>query len=639
MKSPLVFRIYKNEQIYVVKQFVDDDRIVLGRGAEVHIYLDSSEVSPIHCIVEKRGSQFYICDLGSQQGTFKKGAQVLDEPINSGDSFQIGSFNIVFSIGSQKTTQASEVKNDKPVIKAPSQAVAKPRATQGVAFSSTSKSVKTYAPKSEFSDLKDHLKPGSGSRVEVIVSWKERIIETYHFSSQGKKILGLNSDIVVPEGSAPKNWLLLDIGSKVTVYTTDEMQLEILRDGEVNVITDREYKLQQSEACFIQLINGMQLVIRFAPKTPAIILDSPVILGTSELTGILASLIIAVLAGLLVSVSKPKPPKENEDIERVAQIIFTTPPPKLVQNDPIPPAVDLNKKLEEEKKQKEELKKALLMDQKKESKIYGDPAKPEQKAQTAQSAGRAAEIKPKDSKLKAKIFTSTKQGGSVKTGEQSAANAQSKDVDPNNSGLLAAFGEGGARNKLDQVYSGSGELIGAGEKAKGVSGFNSDLKGDDLGSKIKDTGAGGNGTATQGIAGIGTKGRSTGMSGYGSGTGFGDKDRVQISAGGTEEAFVGSIDKEAVRRAIRSALPAFKRCFEREYSLDTKLEGKVFITWEIHERGVAKNARVVKEKSTINNSIVEECVRAQVMDLKYPEPPVGTSADISYPFIFRGQKL
>lgn len=639
MKSPLVFRIYKNDQIHVVKQFVDDDRVIIGRGAEVHVDLDSSEISPIHCIVEKRGLQFYLCDLGSEQGTFKSRQQVLDEPINSGDSFQVGPFNIVFFVGAQKSTET--IHDNKPIIKSAQQPLIKTRTAAQAEFSSSKKSHKTFAPRSEFSDLKDHLKVGSGSRVEVIVSWKERIIDTYHFGEAGKKILGVNADISVPDGSAPKDWLLLEIGNKVIIYTTSEMKMEILRDGEVNVITDSEYKLQQSEACFIQLINGMQLVIRYAPKTPAIIFDSPVILGSSELTGILAALIIAVLASLLVSVSRPKAVKEDEDIQRVAQVIFATPPPKFVQNTPIPKATDLDKKIEEDKKAKqdEEIKKALLMDQKKESKVFGDPVKPEQKAQVATSAGRAAEVKPKDSKLKAKMFTSTKQGGSVKTGEQNGANAQSKDADPNNSGLLAAFGQGGARNKLDQVYTGSGELIGAGEKAKGVSGFNSDRKGDDLGSKIKDTGAGGKGTATQGIAGIGTKGRSAGMSGYGSGTGFGDKDRVQISAGGSEEAFVGSIDREAVRRVIKSALPSFKACYEREYNQNTKLEGKVFITWEIHEQGIPKNARIIKEKSTINNSIVEECVRTRMLGLIFPEPPPGTVADISFPFVFHGQKL
>jgi hypothetical protein len=184
----------------------------------------------------------------------------------------------------------------------------------------------------------------------------------------------------------------------------------------------------------------------------------------------------------------------------------------------------------------------------------------------------------------------------------------------------------------------SGALLGAGEKATGASGFNENRAGDDLGSKFKDTGAGGKGTATQGIAGIGTKGRGTGMSEYGSGTGFGSKDQVAIQAGGAEEEFSGSIDKEAVRRVVRSALAAFKSCYDREYKKDTKLEGKVVISWEIHERGVAKNAQVVHSKSTIGNSAVEECVRSRMLTLRFPEPPAGSFAEVTYPFLFQGQK-
>ena len=203
---------------------------------------------------------------------------------------------------------------------------------------------------------------------------------------------------------------------------------------------------------------------------------------------------------------------------------------------------------------------------------------------------------------------------------------------------LAAFGGGGARSKLDKAYSGSGELLGAGEKATGASGFNENRGGDDLGSKFKDTGAGGKGTATQGIAGVGTKGRGTGMSAYGTGDGLGSKDQVQIVPGGAEEEFVGSIDREAVRRAVRSAMSAFRACYEREYKKDTKLEGKVVISWEIHEKGVGKNSKVVHEKSTINNRAVEECVRERILALRYPEPPAGTVAEVMYPFLFQGQK-
>lgn len=115
MKTPIVFRVYKKEQIFVVKQFVDDDRIIIGSGPDVHIDL-GSDVSPIHCLVEKRGDGFFICDMGSDKGTFRDKRLVLDEPISNGDAFQIGPYSIVFFIGSQKNTSpnAAPLPDDVP---------------------------------------------------------------------------------------------------------------------------------------------------------------------------------------------------------------------------------------------------------------------------------------------------------------------------------------------------------------------------------------------------------------------------------------------------------------------------------------------------------------------------------------------
>jgi pSer/pThr/pTyr-binding forkhead associated (FHA) protein len=127
LKSPIIFRVFKNNQIHFVKQFLDKDQIVIGRSvngeADVDVDLDSIEVSSIHCLVEKRGQQFFLCDLGSAQGTFKNGQSVLDEPVNSGDEFTIGSFRIVFFVGVPKpvhTESSSQMTvspkpTDKPV--------------------------------------------------------------------------------------------------------------------------------------------------------------------------------------------------------------------------------------------------------------------------------------------------------------------------------------------------------------------------------------------------------------------------------------------------------------------------------------------------------------------------------------------
>lgn len=708
MKSPLIFRVFKGEQIHVVKQFVDKDQVLFGHDAEVDIDLESSEVSPIHCLIEKRGTQYFICDLGSTQGTLKNGQPILDELIQSGDEFSVGPFRIIFFVGVPKpmhhpqpvaevvitpaptpaavSAPVATVASSTPAavaevivspVRAPvsqetvlppapeaSSTVAsitqKPNiqsATVGVRSLPTKttslsgfkrrKGQKTYAPASQVKDLREFIRPGKGQMVEVIVCWKERILNTYHFAPTGIKKLGRSNDIQLPDGAAPKDWSLLDLTSGVQIRTTSEMKVELQKEGELKVISESTYRLQQNETIFITLVNGMQLIVRFAPTPPIVPFESPVILSSSELTGILAALIIAALTSLIVSVTAPKAVEKEEEVQRVAQVIFEKPPeikkevpPPTPPPPPQPPPEPPKPKVEEKPKPKppEPPKKIVEADKQKENKTKGDPKKVEAKPQVAQSAGRANEVKPKDSKLKTKMFTSTKQGGAVKTGEKAGANAQSKDPDPSNAGLLAAFGSGGARSKLDKAYSGSGELLGAGEKATGSSGFNESRSGDDLGSKFKDTGAGGKGTATQGIAGIGTKGRGTGMSEYGSGTGFGSKDQVEVKPGGSEEEFVGSIDREAVRRVVRSALPAFKACYDREYRKDTKLEGKIVVAWEIHEKGVAKNARIVKDKSSLANSTVEECVRARMLTLRFPEPPAGTVAEVTYPFLFQGQK-
>lgn len=750
MKSPLIFRIFKNEQIHLVKQFVDKEQILFGHEADVDIDLDSVEVSSIHCLIEKRGNQYFICDLGSSQGTFKNGVQILDEPITSGDEFNIGPFRVIFFIGAPKPMHSPKpIVSTEPVSeviiqpKAPPAQVPLPEIKTTVVkpnpsnakldekdsktissqqsesvinetvFEDTVKKVisvekniqhqkvtrtpdsitvlnnkseahvvqqsvqtkpqiqstvmnlrgknsafglgmykslvprklrKTYAPESQIKDLREYIKPGKGQLVEVIVAWQERIINTYHFFPTGQKKIGPNKDIEIPTGLGPKNWILLDCSQGVQVRTNSEMKVEVVStQNENKIIVDANYRLQQGEAVFITLLNEMQLIVRFAPVGPVMPLESPLILSASEFTGILAVLIMTALTSLIVSVSTPKPVEKEEQVERVAQVIFNKPPPIEIAKvkpppveapKPPPPVEPPPPKV----KPPEQPKKITESDKAKKSQTKGDPAKPDQKAVAAQSAGRANEVKPKDPKLKAKMFTSVKQGGAIKTGAQNGANAKSKDPDPTSQGLLAAFGSGGARSKLDKAYSGSGELLGAGEKATGASGFNESRSGDDLGSKFKDTGAGGKGTATQGIAGIGTKGRGTGMSEFGTGNGFGSKDQVAIVPGGAEEEFVGSIDKDAVRRVVRSALSAFKACYDRELSKDKSLEGKVVVSWEIHERGVAKNAKVLKDKSTIGNAAVEECVRSRMLSLRFPEPPGGTIAEVTYPFHFRGQK-
>ncbi|MBK9323871.1 MAG: AgmX/PglI C-terminal domain-containing protein [Bdellovibrionaceae bacterium] len=671
MKSPVILRVFKGNQLVEVKQF-EQDQIVIGHKADVGLDLDAEEVSAIHCLIEHRDSGYYICDMGSSTGTFKNGQSVLDEALSSGDEIGVGPFRINFFVGVPKPTgiptsipssvATTPSSTEPPVFSEPKINEAKPKiASAPVAptakaetlsstkpsTSSKEKSKKTFAPNSEVRDLRDHLRPGKGTVVEVLVSWKERVITTYHYRTPGIIRLGPGEkyDINMPEGLCPIGWPLVEVGPETRIAITSEMTVELITENGRKSVDDLlrsgkaqrsgnslTIKLDQNELYFIGLPkSNLQLYVRFVPQPPLVPIP-PWLLSSSELTGLVTSLILVALLALYISATSPNMQEEEKKEEIVAQVVFNKPKPTPIPSQKIVQEKPETTPTPAPPKPTPTPQKVKVADLQKETVSKAKTPTPAQKSQNSK-AGQASEVAPKpDSQDKPKKFTSTvKKGGAIKQGETAGANAQSKDV--SKMGLFSALGTGGMRKNLDKAYQGQGDILGMAEKATGAAGFNQDRAGDDIGGKFKDVGAGGKGTATQGIAGIGTKGRGTG---YGGGDGLGDKNSVAIEPGGAEEDFVGSIDREAVRRVIRAGLREIRGCYERELNKinkTQKLEGKVVIEWTIADHGRALNAKV--KSSTLGNRAVENCVRDRLATWRFPEPPAGTVAEVNYPFYFR----
>lgn len=679
MKSPVILRIFRNGQLKEVKQF-DQDQIVIGHNADVHLDLDGDGVSAIHCLIELREGGYYLCDLGSQTGTFKNGQAILDEAIVTGDEVVIGSFKLQFFVGVPKpktapvtttapapasapTAVAATVAPVIPVVPSvapqvsvqPDVSVSAPviskpeiRSNKNSTASTRRKKKKpTFAPASEVSDLREFIKPGKGPFVEVLTCWKERVLESHIV----KKKLVLKhvegSEIPLPADYAPRGWPILDTTSGVRVMLTDEMRFDILTSS--GLLSADAYgsrvsksgggttvRLEQNEAIFVtHKSSDLGLIFRYAPQTGAIAMEPPLMLSSAELTALVLAVVMAGLFKFYIDSVTPVDwgVENQEEVERIAEVVFNPPPQKVVPPPP-PPEPDVVKPPPPPPPPPPVEQKAKVADKQQNNIKKGQQNQAEQ-AQKAQTAGRAAEVAPKpDSKNKPKQFTSTRQGGAVKTTDKAGANAQSANKDVSKIGMLSTFGGGGNRAKLDQAYSGAGDLLGMADKATGSSGFAEDRAGDDLGSKFKDTGAGGKGTATQGIAGVGTKGRGSGMSAYGSASGFGNKTTVTVESGGAEEDFVGTIDREAIRRVVRAKLHEVKSCYERvlnQQAKGTKLEGKVVISWEIIAKGQVRNAKV--KSTTLGNSTVENCIRDRLSSWVFPEPPEGMTAEVAYPFL------
>ena len=441
MKKPVVLRIFKGDQLLGVKQFADSAQIVLGRPGDVQVPLDGERVSLIHAAIEERETGYFICDLGSENGTFKNGEPVLDSSIESGDLIQVGEFRIEFYIGAPKpkapgaapqveitktapsktesapkipaqaptpaasTPTAGSVAPTAPITKPapavtapPASAASKPNptspigarpaispasldvfptATPGViaggaslagpraksprkaSGTSHSKREKTFAPPSKYKDVRDFVKPSKGTVVEVLVAWRERIIESRHFSGTQTVTLGSNPgcDIVLPLlSSRVRKISLLKIDRVAKVFVSPEMTGELVRGQTSSSFADllRQNKmlkeganyaisLEQGEMVRLELNDQISVIVRYTSDSPKPLVAPILDLSASEFTGVvLAAVLIAILRLYTFLYTPPVglPGEDLEDPVRIAVISTPTPVPQMIpKSTPAPEPV------------------------------------------------------------------------------------------------------------------------------------------------------------------------------------------------------------------------------------------------------------------------------------------------------------
>ncbi|HJR80780.1 MAG TPA: FHA domain-containing protein [Anaerolineales bacterium] len=78
---------------------LDGDSYTIGRTAENSLILDYLKVSRNHAVVEQKGNQFILRDLGSTNGTRIGGQRIEQHRLKDGDTFQVGPAQLVFKNG------------------------------------------------------------------------------------------------------------------------------------------------------------------------------------------------------------------------------------------------------------------------------------------------------------------------------------------------------------------------------------------------------------------------------------------------------------------------------------------------------------------------------------------------------------
>ena len=773
MSQIVVIKVFHKNQLISVKQF-DRPQIVIGQQSDVNLVLRHKDVAPVHCVIEKRGDAYVLCDLGSDAGVEVNDQKTLEIELKNEDVISIGDLRLNFYIGipgvgtnatdtqsdaaggvSQDADVVASGKPESPAVSSPvedatsksqtvsqpqtqaqsqpqtkvdsqSQTAAKPEEESSttdsaphvvsskeapVVHTSTQEqegklstqemqkvsaqqefsaqrsaanepvsgfmhvgvgataslsdgldlSAGTYAPAASFVDLDEVIDVNSrGSVVEVMLTWKERIIGTYHFSQKQRVTLGNRPecDLKLSILDFKHEFINIDNGAQIRIPQkmdgflyrgTQRIPISALReagqlqlDGDSHILT-----LAQGEMvkCFL-MGDKIQAYISYVEQTPKAMGVPMFDFTPSEVVAIAMSFIISALIALYMTFFAPSKGLNEldtlmEDQYRVAVIEFKPPPQvKFRQEEPALILDEPEKKPVVTQVTEKKVQQTVVQEKK------NDPTKKPQETQSkgkkgpvvksvGEQKGTPQDVAPNKETKKTNQQVSNKPGGAVGTGKE-GANAETAKKDVTKSGLLSVISSGGAASNLDKVYSGAGTTFGLADSATGHGGQASDREGEGLGTDLKNVGAGGKGTATVGIAGVNSKGRGGGEATYGGAGGIGDKGRVSIiNVEGNSGEFVSTSDKEAVRRVIIRNRSAIKSCYDVELTKNPNIVGKIVLEWEIVNTGKMRNAKV--KSSDVGNGALAECIINRLRVLKFPDPGPNEIAKVAFPFVFEAR--
>jgi hypothetical protein len=75
---------------------VKGEQMTIGRRPDSAVFLDDITVSRDHALLVKRGSQWYLDDCGSLNGTYVNRQRIDSQQLVDGDELQIGKYKLTF---------------------------------------------------------------------------------------------------------------------------------------------------------------------------------------------------------------------------------------------------------------------------------------------------------------------------------------------------------------------------------------------------------------------------------------------------------------------------------------------------------------------------------------------------------------
>ncbi len=152
-------------------------------------------------------------------------------------------------------------------------------------------------------------------------------------------------------------------------------------------------------------------------------------------------------------------------------------------------------------------------------------------------------------------------------------------------------------------------------------------------------GGGGVGEGTIGLGNVGLIGKGGGGgtgSGYGrgAGAGFGGRGKRVPRVRQGKATVSGSMDRDIIRRIVRSHINEIRFCFNQGLARDPNLSGRVAIEFTVNAMGRVPVA--VAGESSLGAPDVAKCMAKAVKRWKFPRPTAGGTVTVRYPFVLSG---
>ena len=677
----LFLKIFYKEKLVKVQPFIER-QLSIGSGEGLNLKLEG--LPAWQCLIEEKNNQYKIFDLESDLETFLNGEEIKgDAPIKTGDMITLGEYHIQFFIDAPKDDVKpvfyKTSKKDIPSVPSSKKALDEQKVaslkegvkpTQAKDTSQMSpyfkkKTWNTFAPPSKITNLDEYLEPSIGNLIEVTVAWKERVLSVSHFSKSGSVTIGSSSDcdIVAPVGRPVYDLLQVQGGARVFLKNGIT---GVLIQGKnkstrtsTNLAGNKDIVLKPYEIIRLNFGNSLSVYVRIQHKSQPVVAGGLFRLRKTEFAVLLFSALLTFAVVVYSAFYAPLFLLDDVDLIeekiRVATVRFE----KVPKAPPVITDYKLGDKTQKAKRKR--LKKKLVKKIQKKTtikkpkdvkkpkvvkklkpvskpKVVKKPkpvSKPKVVKKQKRGSLKASSLAKGRKKPSSKARSGSKRpGGSLKTGKRGSA-PKTVAPDPTKVGLLGVFGGGGKLKKLDKGSSGTAEggILGLAKTATGFSGTEDGYSGSGVGTKTKDLGSGGEGSALVGISKIKTKDRGSSLlAKKGRGNELGTRGRVNIETGADDIEVEGEIDRAAILRAIRKNKSRFDRCYQAALQKKSAAQGHLKMRWTILSNGRGNDAEVVSDG--VGNPSLSGCVGKVLESTDFPIPPSGQIPRISFKFIF-----